>query len=771
MCGNSSKRVRRLPAIHRRRTGRPSVRSTMTDIEEQVIRTACPAHCGGNACGILAHVRGGRVTKLEPADFPDARLRRICLKGLSSMQLLYHPDRLRYPLKRVGQRGEGKWQRISWDEALDTIADKLNKIAEKYGPKSVGFVLGGPGAGTVKFGAYTRFASLFQGTRVSTWGYGDSAAPCANIAMFGAHYAGTFLAGSDNPKLIIIWGTNPGEAAPFKMRDLLDEKEKGAKLVVIDPVFTTTASKADEYIGIRPGTDAALALGMMNVIMHDGLQDEGFIRSHTVGPFLVRSDNGRFLREGDAISGGADKYMVWHAAASQALPSDSPQVSPSLRGVYRVNGIECQPAFQLLAELIAQYPPEKAAEITDVPADTIERLARAYATNKPANIRTDNGLARTYHGDLTFRAVCTLATLTGSITLPSQADNRNLVLNWGPFLKADPNKSYSRMGILNMYPAILEGKPYPIRAVWFAFINFINQCANSYKIINELIPKLDFIISTELFMTTTAQYADIVLPVCTFLEFSDIVRGPTSYLQLQQKVIEPLYESRSDMNILTELAKRMGFEGYFDKTEEEFADLLLASGHPSVDGITVDRLKEGPAKANVLPAMPSAKARFRTPSGKIEFYVERLTSFGEELPVYKEPLESGRTPLAEKYPLVCVQVHSKFRHHSSYANIPWLLELNPEPVVDVNPADAESRGINDGDSVIVFNDRGKARLKAKLNEGIKPGVINISQGWWFDQFGEGGLNTLTHHVINPVQDALYEPNMAMNDVLVEVKRA
>jgi len=742
----------------------------MTDTEERVVRTACPAHCGLDACAILAHVRDGRVVKLEPADFPNPRLRRICLRGLASIQLLYHPDRLQYPLKRVGRRGEGKWQRISWGEALDTIADRLGETARRYGPKSVGFVLGGPGTGTVKFGAYTRFASLFQGTRVSTWGYGDAAGPCATAAMFGSHSPRPFLASFDKPKLNIAWGTNPGEAKPFMMRDLLDDKEKGIKLVVIDPVFTTTASKADEYLGIRPGTDAALALGMMNVIINDGLQDEDFIRAHTVGSLLVRSDNGRFLRESDVVSGGADKYMVWDARASQAQPSDTAEVSPPLSGVYQVNGIECQPAFQLLTELIAQYPPETASEITDVPADTIRRLARAYATNKPANIHTNNGLGRTYHGDLTFRAVCTLAALTGNITLPGPAGHRSLVLNWAPFLKADPQTSYSRMGVMNMYQAILTGKPYPIKAVWFAFVNFINQCADSHKIISKLIPRLDFIIDAELFMNPTAQYADIVLPVCTFLEFSDLVLGPSPYLQLQQKVIEPLYESRSDVNILTELAKRMGFRSYFDKTEEEFIDLLLASGHPSVGGITVAMLKEGPAETKIPPTIPSAEARFQTPSTKIEFYVEKLKPLGEELPLYKEPVESGRTPLAEKYPLVFVQVHSKFRHHSSYANIPWLLELNPEPVVDINPADAESRGIKDGDWVIVFNDRGKAKLKAKLNEGIKPGVVNINEGWWFNQFGEGGFNTLTHNMINPAQDAIYEPNMAMNDVLVEVKR-
>ncbi|HUV45358.1 MAG TPA: molybdopterin-dependent oxidoreductase [Dehalococcoidales bacterium] len=746
----------------------------MSGTEEHVVRTACPAHCAANACGILAHVADGRVVKLEPADFPDRRLRRICLRGLSSLQMLYHPDRLKYPLKRVGERGEGKWQRMSWQEALDTIADRFTEIADKYGSHSVGFVLGGPGSGNVKFGAYTRFASLFQGTRVSAWGYGDSAGPCAATAMFGAHAPGAFISAFREPKLNICWGTNPAESTPFMMRPLLAYKQGGTRLVVVDPVFTVTASKADEYVRVRPGTDAALALGMMNVIMQEGLQDEDFVRTNTVGPFLVRSSSGRFLRESDITPGGVERYMVWDATTNQPRSVDEAGVSAVLTGTYHVGGIECRPAFQLLADLIAEYPPEKASEVTNVPVDTIRKLALAYATNKPANIYTNNGLGRHYHGDLTFRAVCTLAAITGNIIVPGAAGHRRLVLNWDAFLQPDAERSYSRMGILNTYPSILTEKPYPLKALWFAFTNFVNQCADSYKIINELFPRLDFIVDTALFMNDTAKYADIVLPVCTFLEFSDMVGGPAPYLQLQQKVIEPLYESRSDITILSDLAKRLGFGEYFDKTEEGFVDLLLDSGHPSVEGIDVAGLREGPARINPVPVLPGTQltqGQFRTASGKVEFYVERLKPLGEELPLYKEPLESGRSEKAEKYPLVFVQVHSRFRHHSSFANIPWLLEINPRPVMDISPQDAASRGITEGDAVVVYNDRGRIKLEAKINEGIQPGVVNIPQGWWFDQFGEGGHNTLSHDAINPAQDAIYEPNMAFNDVLVQVEKA
>ncbi len=746
----------------------------MNGREEKLVRTACPSHCPLNACGILAHVKQGKVTKLEPAEFSQPGIKRICLKGLSATQLLYHRDRIKHPLKRVGERGEKKWERLSWDEALDIVAAKLKEVAERYGTKSVAWVLGGPGGGNVKFGAYLRLASLFQGTRVSTWGYGDAAVPCAANVMFGRHQLRDYTGGFENAKLNIVWGMNPAETSPFDvMRRVLNDKEKGIRLVVIDPIFTATASKADEYISIRPGTDTALALGMMNVILHQGLQDEDYIRRYTVGPFLVRNDDGLFLREKDVLSGGSDSYMIWDVETGQVKAADTIDAVGSLTGSYTVNGLGCKPAFQLLADLVDQYTPEVASKISEVPAETIRRLAIAYGTSKPTSIHFSNGVGRNYHGDILYRAIATLAAITGTTPPPGDPHYREFVLNWGEFLH--PNKaapSYTRMGVLSMYDAITEGKPYPIKAVWFAFHNFVNQCANINKILGELIPRLEFIVVADMFMTSTAEYADIVLPVCTFLEHSDLVNGYPlfhPYLQLQQKVIEPLGESKSDMRIVSELAKRLGFEKYFDKSDEEFVDLLLASGHPSVEGITVQRLKQGPIEFRT--GVPGASKRLHTPSGRIEFYVERLRDFGEALPVYKEPLESAHTLLAKKYPLILISMHSRFSTHSMFRNVPVLSEVEPEPTLAINPADAQRRNIRDGDMVVIFNDRGRARLKAKLNEGVRVGVVQTAEGWWFRHYAEGGLNRLTHDTVNPAQEASYEPNMAMNDVLVEVKRA
>ena len=739
----------------------------------KLIRTVCPAHCGIDACGILAHVKGDRIVKLEPADFPDKRDRRICLRGLSILDITYHPDRLKFPMKRVGERGEGKFERISWEEAFDIIADKFKNIAAKYGWKSIGWVLGGPGAGTTKFGAYLRIASLTQSTRVSSWGYGDAGLPCGSRVIFGSHLPYIYLFGKfwqrNWPELLIIWGTNPAETAPLQtMRKVLDSKENGSIVVVIDSRFTVTASKADEYLGLKPGTDSALALGLMHVIFQKSLHNKEFIQEHTNGPYLVRNDTGKFLLGKDIGARKAKAYIIWDQdLKSPKIIRRSNFSSSSITGTYEVNGIECKPAFQLLMDLANEYPPEKAADTTGVEADLIVRLAEKIGTSKTATFFTYLGFTRTYHGDISLRGLATVASVTGHVATSFSSGRLPAILNWDPFLKAIPDKpSFHRIGILNLYDAVISGNPYPIKALWFAFINFLNQCVDCNKIINEFFPKLDFIVQTELFMTPTARYADLLLPVCSFLEFSDFIPQPYPYLQLQQKVIEPLYESKSDINIVTGVAERLGFGKYFKGGEEGLIDLIL--DHPSLKGVSIESLKTGAMYLKEIPEGGKFTLPFRTPSGKIELYAESLIEEGQALPLFLEPIEAPISPGEKKYPLIFIQGHSRFRTHSGFANVSSLLELNPEPLIEINPIDAKKRSISDNDMVTVFNDRGRTTLKARLTEGVRPGVVNITEGWWIDQFKEGSVNHLTHDIINPVQDKIYEPNMHMNDVAVEV---
>ena len=747
-------------------------------INTTLIRTVCPAHCGIDACGITAHVQGDRVVKVEPAEFPNPKHRRICLRGLSSLDITYHPDRLQYPLKRVGKRGEGKFKRISWDEALDFIAGKFKKIATKHGWPAIAWVLGGPGAGTTKFGAYLRLASLTQSTRVSAWGYGDAGLPCGSRVIFGSQFPFGFLysqlwSGSPDADMIVVWGANPGESQALNlMRPIMDAKERGARLVVIDPRYTVTASKADQYVGIKSGTDAALALGLMHVIFKKGLQDDAFILRHTVGPYLIRDDNGQYLRGRDIGLPEENEYILWDKRTDSPKPRSAADIQPVLTGKFAANGIACKPSLQLLRDLAQEYNPKHTAEITGVDAALITKLAERIGSSPSVIFVTHMGLTRTFHGDISFRALGSVAVLTGNVTATFKGGYLPAVLNWGPFLKAKPGEpSYKRLGILQLYDAVIKGSPYPVKAVWFSFINFLNQCANSRKIAEEIFPQLDLIVDTELFMTPTARYADILLPVCSYLEFSDLIPHPYPYVQLQQKVIEPLYESKSDVDIATGLAKRLGFGEYFQGGEDGFIDLILDSGNDSIKGITREKLKEGAMSLMLIPEMDQEfDMPFSTPSGKIELYSESLYEDGQALPIFAEPLETPVRPENRKYPLAFIQGHSRFRTHSMFANVESLLEMNPEPVVEMNPHDAAERNIANEERVAVFNDRARTILKAKLTEGVRPGVINITQGWWIDQFQKGSVNHLTHDVINPVQEKVYEPNMHMNDVAVEVAK-
>ncbi|MCP4755106.1 MAG: molybdopterin-dependent oxidoreductase [Proteobacteria bacterium] len=746
------------------------------NVETRLVRTACPAHCGIDACGILAHVKGDRIVKLEPAEFPNPADRRICLRGLSSLEITYHADRLKYPMKRVGKRGEGKFERISWDEAFDTIVEKFKKIADEYGWRSIGWAPGGPGAGTTKFGGYLRLASLTQSTRVSAWGYGDSGMPCGSRVLFGTHTPFTLLTtqlpnSSTEGGLVIAWGTNPAESQPLNlMRQVMNAKEQGARLVVVDPRFTDTAAKADEYIGLKPGTDAALALGVMDVIFKRNLHKVEYIAKQTNGPFLVRKDTGKLLRGTDADIGDRNDYIVWDQNLGSAESSKSPGLVPAITGTYTVNGIECQPSFQLLLDLAGEYSPQKTSAITGISADLVAKFGEAVGTAKATTFLTHMGLSRTYHGDISMRALGTLAAVTGNVNSTFGSGHRPAMLNWKPFLHTIPDKpSYSRLGILHLYEAAISGKPFQVKAVFFAFLNFLNQCVNSNKIIDELFPKLDLIVVADLFMTSTARYADILLPAASYLEFSDLLPFPYPYVQLQQKVIEPLYECKSDVDIASELGRRLGFGEYFSQGEEGFIDILLDPANSSMKGITREKLKEG---AMPLEFVDLGKDKidipYSTPSGKIEIYAENLYEAGQALPGFLPPLESPLETKKTKYPLAYVQGHHRFRHHSSFANVDSLLKLNPEPQVEINPIDAKARDIADDEMVTVFNDRGRATLKAKLTEAVNPGTINIYQGWWFEQFKEGGFNALTHDTVNPVQAAVFEPNMHMNDNAVEV---
>lgn len=761
-------------------------------MEGKAFFNTCAAGGCHQNCALKLWVKDGKICKVESADYPnDPAERCICLRGLSSIRLVYHPDRLKYPLKRLGERGEGKWKRITWDEAFNTIASKLLEIKEKYGPQSVKIASGGSSTVGLLQGRLLgrRFANAWgSGGYLEGLGWiDDGAIAAASLLVLGVAAQGHNAQDFIHSNMVILWGWNPAVTHLRDMKFILDARDKGAKLVVIGPIFDATAAKADWHVPIRAGTDAALALAMMNVIIKEGHYDKDYIAKYTVAPFLVREDNKLFLRD-------ANKYLVWDEKTGVAKPYDS-VASPALLGSFTVRGVRCKPAFQLLVETTFQYPPEKAAEITGIPAETIRKLAIEYAASKPAAIKVGFGMSRTFNGCLNYRAVITLAAITGNIGIPgggasmATAATSPIVLNQEgitsphgvPGMKTIPGAQNA----IRAWAAIREGKPYPIKACITAYKNPF-QCTGHIDGWQEIYSQVDLIVVADIFMTRTAQYADIVLPEATVFERDDIfIRN--NYILRLEKVIEPLYETKSALEIWSELGQRVGLGKYFDYTIQDYMQILLDADHSSIAGITLERLdKEKIVRGNMplTPVIPFANKEFPTRSGRIEFYQERLAEFSEELPIHKEGLESPRSsPLAQKYPLTFFTLKCKTTTHSLLPNVDWMQEMAPRAVLDINPSDARRRGIKDADVVVVFNDRGKAKLKAKLNEAIPPGAVNVDHGWWPQQFIEGHYNDLLHRIddlsivspsleIEPIiSDSQATAALIFFDCLVEVKKA
>jgi anaerobic dimethyl sulfoxide reductase subunit A len=763
----------------------PSTLKTNVSAEptvEKVVHGVCAPNCW-SGCKLLVHVRDGLLVKTEMGPLPDSRYNRVCLRGLTHVERVYHPDRLKYPMKRAGERGEGKWVRISWEEAVNTIATKFTEARDKYGAQAVAFLPQSGYYGYLNgfYGSIMRFANIFG----ATYGSGaiDSAVPLGVQEALGGPYEGQGNEAADlvNARLILAWGSNLTESNLQNWHFVADALDNGGKLVVIDPNFTITASKADQWVPLRAGSDAALALSMINVIIEEGLYDKDFVQTRTVGPFLVRADTGLFLREKDVLHNDSDRYMVWDSDANQAVPSELAGGSVSLKGSYEVAGIGCSPAFQMLQDHAMQYTPETTSQITDVQPDTVRMIAREYATRKPATIYWGFGTDRYYHGDIIGRLVATLAALTGNIGKPGATPcggfgGATLVsspVNWGWLT---PTKSRANsLNNLVVFDAIEKGQPYPIKAAYISNCNYAVTYPNQNKILNELFPKLDFIVAADFSMTDTAEHADIVLPVTTWFESQDLVPSMHVHIMLQEGAIDPLYECKSDLQIFSMLADKLGFGEYFNKTPEDYVRELLDTPRLHELGVTYESLKrDGAFRAAPSPYIPYRDGKFATKSGRIEFYNENLTSrsgqpaetSSDRLPAFHPPIEAWPdNPSAKKYPLVLNQAGSRFRVHTQFFNTPWLREVDPSPMVEMNPADADARRITEGDVVEVFNDRGSVRLKAKLSEGIRPGMVNISRGWARTQFIAGSSQSLIADYKNP-----RTLNCAFFDTLVEVKR-
>lgn len=753
---------------------------------DRIVRTVCSPNCSGT-CGVNAFVKDDRILKIEPAAYPDPGFERICLKGMAmAMQRIHHPDRLTYPLKRVGARGEGRFEPISWGEAFDTLAGELQRIGAQHGFEACAWMTMSGNYGFKATTSPERMANCLGGTVLTHGGMmGDLACAMGYLPVLGVGSTCNDLADLRHAKLIVIFGRNAADTDHSEMRFLFDAMEAGARVVMIDPRHSRTAAKADEWISLRAGTDGALVLGMIQAIIEAGLHDRAFLVRHTNAAYLVRGDTGALLRERDLVSSGSEAFMVWDAALAAACAANEScepllDASPEMT---LANGlrVHCHTGWSLMRERWASFTPERAAAICEVPAATIRRLALEYASTSPAWIWAGAGPQRYANGHLAHRAYVTLGALTGNIGKPYAGvnclDGAHMRLTFNApreWLAPGGARGRTLPGV-HMREIIASGEPYPIKSLWLTAYGFASQSPSLQRFVAEALPRLDLFVVTEQLMTEAARYADLVLPcVSCYEDELDLVAGGEHwYLQLRRRAISPVGESKNDYDIFRGVLDRMKRAEHWQMREEEICRFVLEHhADPAIRAVDWEELKaKGVVRVEIpRPHVPFADLRFPTPSGRIELYTESLGRFGEEILDYREPLESARTNLARKYPLTLLSPKHVHSTHSQHTMLPWIRELLPEARLEIHPRDAAERGIGDGDLVRIFNERGTLCTRALVSEAVRPGLVSVPQGFWREHFAAGHPGDLGQIVRSPVQDAIIETNYPVWDVLVQVAK-
>lgn len=788
---------------------------------EKTVHAVCTVNCTSR-CHLQGTVRDGKLIRVEPGDMPGRPgYANACLRSMSYIQRLQDENaRVMYPMRRTGERGSGEFERITWDEAMDIIAEKLNAVVAKD-PKAASFYSFTGDLGKLSWEASTRYAACLGATTWDIEGImGDHGASMGMTMVFGTHRGAHDSRDYLNSNLLIAWGRNVADTHTSELRDYVAARKNGAKVIVIDPRQCSTAAMADEWIAINPQTDPALALGMMNWIISNDLHAKDKLVEESVAPYLIREDDGTYLRMVDgkvvaSVAGdkleegsigtapasqgeageGAGTYVIWDerkkaaVAAPDAASIKEGSVKPALSGTFTVDGVKCRTAFDHLVDSCSEYTLERTSEICGIDAQIIERLSREYIEAQPAGIRMGQGMQRVYHSYAPFRTVATLAMVAGYIGVRGggashaggTATNKPVAGYTGPVYNYDDwsntGNAANMVSSSKVYSAAVSHDPVPIEFLWIANSNFINMSPDSNRIINEVIPAIDFIVTADPWWTWTAKYSDIVLPATTYWEHWDLIdRSP--WAMFNQPAIEPMGESKSDVEIMTMLAKKTGVEQYWDKTDEEWIRQFVGTDHPAWDDLDWDRdvVEQGiygRSDAIYDPAIVYENGEgYQTDTGKFEFYTESMVEFGEEVPTWQPPCEDPREgELAEKYPLVCIQYHDRLNVHTQHILNPALELVQEEPLLQMNPVDAEARGLSHDDIVHVFNDRGDMKIRLFVTEGIIPGTVATQSGWTPDYFIEGCYQNLTHHTICDAEEAYSMTNSAFYDVLVEVEKA
>lgn len=744
--------------------------------EEKMVRVGCPAHNCGGRCLLRVYVRDGTIRRIETDDRPndtvaDPQLR-ACMRGRSYRHRQHHADRLKYPMKRTGARGDGEFRRIDWDEATDLVAAQLTRVRERYGNTSL-YVPYGTGSYNQLGGKWPadRLMNLFGGALGYYNSYSWACITPATVSVYGTDVTGNQRQDWLNSKYILMWGWNPSE-----MRDgtnseyfLKQARRKGARVVCIDPRKTMSAvAHADEWIAIRPGTDAAMMSAMAWVMITEGLYDKAFVERCCSGFDASQMPAGREDEE---------SYTDYILGTRDGQPKT----------------------------------PEWAERITAVPAEVIARIAREYATAEAAVLYQGYGMQRRAFGEQVVRAGCTLAAISGNVGIPGGwASGIALQAGGGPFWNVFPvleNPVKAQIPTFLWTEAILRGPeltakeglvgidrlPHGIKLVWAVASNcIVNQHANVNRTV-EIIRDpslLEFFIVQDQFMTPTARFADLVLPACTQFETWGLEDGWKygEEVILQPQILDPPWETKSDYAICAAVAEKLGIHAEYTegRDEKQWVSALLDAYRrlrfpdlPSLEEFEAHNLGvysrpvEQPKIAFEEFRKDPEKHPLDTPTGKIEIFSEALFARGlpEEVPAVPKYIQEWESPFGEEsqaYPLQVIGTHFMPRVHSTFANCDWNREAFPQRVF-INPVDAEARDLVDGQEVRVFNDRGAVILRCRITPRILPGVVNIPQGAWWRPDDEGNdtggaVNTLTSERWTP-----YAFGNAQHTIMAEVR--
>jgi anaerobic selenocysteine-containing dehydrogenase len=787
-----------------------------------------PCYCGLciSRCGAIAVVEDGRFVALEP-DPSHPTGKALCAKGRAAPELVYHQDRLLYPLKRTRPKGDldPGWQRISWDEALELTAARLRAIADEHGPESVVFSAASPSTSALDdsivwiqrlmhaFGS----PNLCMSMELCGWGRHQ-----ATQYTFGAPVPGSYMPDIEHAGCILFWGYNPNVARLAHAVATTAALKRGARLIVVDPRRAGPANKADVWLRVRPGTDAALALGIANVMIERGWYDRDFIRDWTNGPLLVRADNGRLLTERDLdMQGSAHRYVAWseqlgrpitYDPATGAYEGDHPD--PALVGTFTLETVQgtlaCRPVFDLMAAHCRSYPPERVEAICGIERHQIEDAARMLWDARPVAYYAWSGVEMQTGSTQIARAIAQLYALTGSLDspggnvlfaavpsesvvggalLPPEQRARTLGLSDRPL---GPSR-WQSVTTDEVYRAILERQPYPVRGLIGFGANLLISHADGGRG-REALAALDYYVHADLFMNPTAELADIVLPVASAFEGEALKMGfevsaeAQSWVHLRPGVVAPRGEARPDTAIVFDLACRLGLGALFWDGDVEAANRHRLG--PS--GVSLETLREHPNGLRVPVQTRYRKfaeqqqdgiARgFATPTRKIELYSETMLKHGyPPLPEFEEPLISpaSRPDLAERFPLILTCAKHALFCESQHRALPSLRRLVQDPEVELHPSAADARGISPGEWVHIETPGGSVRVRAKLNDTLAADVVCANHGWWqacadlglpgFDPFGPDGANLnliIGNDAIDPISGSV--PHRAY---LCQIRRA